>query len=315
MSNEPQSFFRVVGSTLEFDFSLYMSDGAPIAADLFADSLKGMERLLKDSPSAFLKFFGVDIPAKKCEPSVSLDEVRSGSKIEDLLCRIALGTEEEANAIADKIRAYMKDHPKLTASVILAAILCWTAVKGVSIYSDAKNRQPAIEARDSVIVQVGGDLQLGDSVVREILANGVADKPRTIKAAAQVLAPAKRRGGTVVKLGGPDGIEIPQTIVAPMPLPEEIRDEPETSAEDFERVKLDFVAMDRDRKNQGWAVEMPKGFPGEGRRLPAKLAETVNSTELRYAKDAEVDISVIKDPDGNPKSVLIRKLHKPAAGK
>lgn len=315
MNTESPSFFRVVGSTLEFDFSLYMSDGSPIAADLFADGLRGMERLLKDSPEAFLGFFGVEIPAKKCETSVSLDQVRSGSKLEDLLFRIALGTEEEANALADRIRAYMKEHPKLTASVIVALILSWTAVKGVAIYSDARNRQPAIEARDSVIVQVGGDLRLDASQVREMLESGVSGSRRTIRAAAQVLAPAKQRGDTVVKLGGPDGVEIPSAIVAPMPFPDQVKDEPETNEESFERVKLDFAAMDRDRKKSGWAVEMPKGFPGAGRRLPAKLADMVNPNELRYARDAEVDITVVKDAAGVAKSVLIRKLHRPASGK
>lgn len=306
---------RVVGSTVEFDFSFYISDGEPIGAEMFAEGLKGMEKLLKDSPHAFLRMFGVATYDKKCKSSVLLDEVRPGSKTESLVYRIVFGSDEEANATADKIHHYMKNHPKAVASVVIAAILAWTAVKGISIYSDARSRQPAIEARDSVIVQVGGDINLSPESVRSILSDELPGSTRTLKAAAQVLAPAKRRGGTVVKLGGSNGIEIPDAIVSPMPAPEQIKDEPETMEESFERVKANFVAMDRDRKSRGWAIELPKGFPDEGRRLPAVLAETVNSAELRYAKDAEVDITVIKDSKGKAKSVLIRKLHRTVEAK
>lgn len=301
---------RVVGSAIEFDFSFYMSDGDPIAAELFADGLKGMERLLKDSPTAFLKLFGVEGPERKCETSVSLDEVRAGSKIEDLVYRIVFGSDEEAKATAAKIHAFMKEHPKAVASVIIAAILAWTAVKGIAIYSDAKSRQPAIEARDSVIVQVGGDVNLSPESIRAIFSEDLVGSTKTMKAASQVLAPAKRRGGTIVKLGGTNGIEIPNAIVAPMPLPEQIKDEPETNEVQIDNVKADFAAMDRDRKKRGWAIVLPDGIPGEGTRLPAKLAETVNPTELMYAKDAEVDITVVRNSKGKPTSVEIRKLHR-----
>lgn len=305
---------RAVGSTVELDFTLYLSDGNPISNELFAESLIGLEKLLRNSSGAVYRFLGLENELKKCKNSVALGQVRQGSKLEDFVFQIFLGDDAQASAIAQSIHNLMLDHP--TAFYLaLAGILAYAAVRAVKIYTDSKKKQNTVEAHNSVVVQIGDVYGLDPALVRDILEKGVSSKASTAKAVAQVLAPAKQRGGTKVKLGGEDGIEIPEVIVEETPLPEEIHEEPETSAEDFKRVKLNFVAMDRDRKERGWAVEMPKGFPGEGRRLPAKLEETVNSTELRYAQDAEVDISVVKDSNGNPKSVLIRKLHKPDSKK
>lgn len=296
---------------VELDFSLYLSDGAPVESGLFAESIQGMDRLLRDSSGALLKMLGVAEPPKKVHTSVAVDEVRKGSRLEDFVFRVFAGSEAEANLLADRIRAFMKEHPKAVASVLIAAILAWTATKAISIYAEAKSRQPAIEARDSVVVQVGRDLNADPQAVREILA-AIPDRSGTSKAAAQVVAPAKLRPGTELRLGGRDGIEIPPAIVAPMPLPDQIREEPETREEMHAGVRVDFAAMDRDRQRSGWAVVLPAEIPGGGSRLPAKLSEMVNPTKLMYAgRDATVDLRVVRDAEGRPKTVVIEALHEP----
>lgn len=301
---------QVDGSALKIKFSVYISDGSEIENQLFADSLVGMNELMKSSSRAFFELLAIDSKrASLLRPTVYIDKVREGSKITDFVLELLSEAPDVIASVATDLADVVNNHPSGAITLAIALIVAKTAMYAIDRFAPRESGTVTINATNVILGGSGNTLIVSKDSANRILSNHVPKRPGSAKAVAKVLGPAKRHAGTRFKVGGSNGIEIPTDIVQAVPYPETIKNIQETSAQDFERVKIDFAAMDRDRKNRGWAAVLPKGLPGAGRRLPVILEETVNPTKLMYAKNAVVDLSVIEDSKGKPKSVLIRHLH------
>ncbi len=302
---------QIEGSVLKVKFSIYISDGSEIENQLFADSLVGMDELMKSSSRAFFRLLSLNPEkASKFRPTVCIDKVREGSKITDLVLELAANSPDILASVASELLDVIDKHTAGVVFVAIALIIYKTANNAIARFGHSGEGNTTININDSILLSAGNNLTIDKETVDQILSTEIAKRQSSAKAVAKVFGPAKRHEGTKFKVGGSNGVEIPAEIVKAVPPLEAIRNKPESSAQDFDQVKVDFAAMDRDRKNRGWAAVLPKALPGAGRRLPVTLADTVNPTELMYAKDAVVDLSVINDARGKPKAVLLRKLHK-----
>lgn len=309
--SDQEPVVQIEGTVLKVKFSIYISDGSEIENQLFADSLVGMDELMKSSSRAFFRLLSLN-PEKASEfhPTVYIDKVREGSKITDLILELAANSPDILASIASDLLDVIDKHTAGVVFVAIALIVYKMAKNAIDRFGSDGKGNTTINITNSILVGTGNNLTLDKESVEQILSTEIKNRATSAKAVAKVFGPAKRHEGTKFKVGGSNGVEIPTEVVKAVPPLEAIQNKPENTAQDFDHVKVDFAAMDRDRKNRGWAVVLPKALPGAGRRLPVTLAETVNPTELMYAKDAVVDLSVINDARGRPKAVLLRKLHK-----
>lgn len=309
--SDQEPIVQIEGSVLKVKFSIYISDGSEIENQLFADSLVGMDELMRSSSRAFFRLLSIN-PEKASEfrPTVCIDKVREGSKITDLILELVSNSPDTLASVASDLIDVIDKHSAGVIFVVIALILGRVAKNAIDRFGPNGKGNTTINITDSILLGAGNNLTIDKEAADKILSTEIAKRPSSAKAVAKVFGPAKRREGTKFKVGGSNGVEIPTEIVKAVPPLDAIQNKPETTAQDFDHVKLDFAAMDRDRKNRGWAAVLPETLPGTGRRLPVTLADTVNPTELMYAKDAVVDLSVIKDARGRPKAVLLRKLHR-----
>ena len=309
------SMIRVEGSVLKIKFSIYISDGSEIENQLFADSLVGMDELMKSSSKAFFELLSIDSKrASAFRPTVYIDKVREGSKITEFVLELLSDAPDLIASVGSDLLKVIDNHSTAAVFLAIALILGKTAMFAIDRYTSRNVKTTTINITDSVVNESGNLLMISKESAERILSTHVPKRAGSAKAVAKVFGPAKRRSKTKFKVGGSNGIEIPMEIVEAVPHPEDIQNTLETKVQDFDHVRIDFAAMDRDRKNRGWAAVLPEGMPGAGRRFPVTLEDTVNPNELMYAKDAEVDLSVIEDSNGKPKSVRIRKLHRGLKG-
>lgn len=309
--SDQEPVVQIEGAVLKIKFSIYISDGSEIENQLFADSLVGMDELMKLSSRAFFRLLSLNPEkASKFSPTVYIDKVREGSKITDLVLELVSNSPDTLASVGSDLIKMVGEHSSGVIVVVIALILGSVAKYAIERFGPNRNGNTTINITNSLLVGTGNNLTIDKEAVEQILSTEIKKRAASAKAVAKVFGPAKRREGTKFKVGGSNGVEIPGEIVKAVPPLEAIQNKPETSAQDFDHVKLDFAAMDRDRKNRGWAAVLPQDLPGAGRRLPVTLADTVNPNELMYAKDAEVDLSVIKDARGRPKAVQLRKLHR-----
>lgn len=301
---------RVSGNVVEIDFSIYFSSPDAIPAQLFADGVIGTMRMVKESRVALLSLLGIENLKAQCE--VCVDKVVPGSKFEEFVFRAFLGSDEEAAATADKLHQRIGVNRMLEGkhmqNVALALIAAYTINGAVAKYVDATKRTPMIQATDSIVLNAGRDLNLEDGRVRELLETGIRDKVAAGKGAVMAIGPARYRADTSVRFGGPEGVEIPREVLEALPDPDDIKTEKQRTESDYSNVEVSFVAGDRDKRSNGWAVIMPPDMPGAGRRLPAEIAETLSPLDLMYRKTANVDITIFFAKDGRASRVLIRAL-------
>lgn len=301
---------RVAGNVLEMDFSIYFSDPRAIPAQIFADGVVGTLRMVRESRVALLSLLGVENLGAQCE--VCVDKVVPGSKREDFLFRVFLGSDAEAAETADKLHQRFGVNKMLESrhvqNVAIAAILAYALNCGVSKFVDTAKRQPLIQATNSIVLNAGRDLNLEDGRVKELLETGIHDKTAAGKGAVMALGPARCGDGTVVRVGGPEGVEIPRDVVGSLPDPDDIKTEKRRTEADYENVEVQFVAGDRDKRANGWAVIMPPDTPGAGRRLPAEIADSISPLDLMYRKTANVDVTLFFAKNGKANRVLIRAL-------
>jgi hypothetical protein len=129
---------------------------------------------------------------------------------------------------------------------------------------------------------------------------------RTIaRAAIDLFRPAKRRGNSrIVPIGAP---EISAEAVAEFPNEAALAKlDDETETEVLPGVAIEIRAMDRDKRNQGWAGILQ--VDGLDRRAPLSLFETVDAASLSACARALIDalVEFKPAPDGHK---IVSRIH------
>lgn len=302
----------VSDSSMFFEFSLYFSNGEAIPVGVLSDSIKGMDVLLRESSGALLDLFGID---EKAKANILVNTVTQGSKLYNFVWEVLLGNEKETAETAAKLHERLGINKMLESrhiqNVAIAAIIAYAIVNVAKLYMPEEQGKPLIDAANSVIINAGRDLQIPSEELYGILQEGVRNKRVAGKAAVQALTPSKLRASTHVKIGGEDGIPIPQTIINSLPNASTIdTSEPEKGV-DINNVEVTVVACDIQKQDAGWAVIIPKEYPFGGRRIKAVLSDEVHTTDAMYKQTIKVNLTVLfNETTKKPTHALIRSMVK-----
>lgn len=297
------------GSSVSFDLSIYFSYPDAIPAKVFVESLNGMSMMIEESRHAILKMFNVDCSGKSV---LYLDAVRKGSTIEELVIRFFFGSDEEAKEFVDNLRERFKIKElmdsKIIQNIAISAIVAF-ALRGVAMkYLDAEKSAPTINATNSIILNAGRDLNMPDGALEKILNESIVNRPKVGKGALMAIQPATLKTNTVVKIGGPTGVEIPAEVISNMPPPSVIKLKEVPASYNLNNIRIEVMASDIDRRKNGWAVRMPTDSPFPGKRISAVLDEAIAPSDLMYRRDVNADITVFQDAKGKPQRVLIKNI-------
>ncbi len=297
------------GNCLRVDLSLYFSNSDAVPADVFADSVQGMSRMVKETQAAFARMLGIEGQRKM---SVYIDTVRNGSKISDFMFRVFFGSDEEANRTADKLHERFGVNGMIVgnkvAAIAIAGIIAFLLRDIARTYMTADNVQPAVEATNSIIMSAGRDLNITQADLERIIGESVSCRRRAAKDAVLAVQPAMMRTNTLVKIGGRDGIEIPQTVVAHLPPPSAIDTKEPPQTVTLADVRMEVLAIDIERRKTGWAVKLPVDTIGGGKRLRAVIDDSIEPSDIAYRHFVLADISLYLTPDGRPDHVLVRAV-------
>jgi len=242
-----------------------------------------------------------------------LNTVRNGSKLTDFVFRVFLGSDEEANRTADVLHSRFGINKAMESkhiqNIVVIAIIAFLLRDVACTYMSRENSAPAVEATNSIILNAGKDLNMGPEDLERIMEESIRNTKRASKDAVMAIQPAQMKPNTLVKIGGRDGIEIPNTVVSRLPPPSMIDTKEPPSRIDLSKIRLTVLATDIDRKKTGWAVSLPQDSICGDRRLRAILDDSVAQSDLMYHQSVTADISVYLSPSGKPDHVLIRSIH------
>lgn len=297
------------GSSISIDLSIYFSNPDAIPAKVFVDSVNGMNMMLGEARLALFRLLGIDCGG---ESVLYLQTVRNGSKIQDFVFRIFFGSDGEANHTADILHQRFGLNrlmeSKHVQNILIAALVAFVTRDIAVKYLDTDKAAPAIEATNSVILNAGRDLNIPEGTIERVFTECIANRPKAAKGALLALQPATMKADTIVKVGGHDGNEIPQTVVSNMPPPSVIKIKDQPAKYNMDNVCIGVMASDIDRRKTGWAVRLPANSPFPDKRISAEIDPSIDTADLMYRREVNADITIYQDANGKPSRVLIRNV-------
>jgi len=301
-------FYRE-GNAICIDLSVYFNNADAIPAIVFSDSVIGMHRMVNNSIGAMLNLLGIDSVAHH---GVYLETVRNGSKLTDFIFKVFLGSDVEAAKTADMLHKRFGVNKmiegKQIQNILIAAIIAY-CVRDVAVrFMPDEKAQPVITATSSVILNAGRDLNIDGPQFEAILKEGIPNTAKAGKGAVMALQPATMKLDTTVKIGGPQGVEIPNIITNNLPDPAAIDTKDKPITVDFNDVTVSVIASDIDKQKAGWAVKLPEGYPCAKKRIKAILGERVCPSGIMYKEKIKVDLTLYMSSKNKPQRILIRAV-------
>jgi hypothetical protein len=300
----------IVGNRIDFAFSICYSSGDAIPLKVMEECFKGINKLLKESSQAFEEILLVDNSLKR---TILVDTILPGCKLGNFVFSCFLGSNEEAQRTAQKIHARFGVNKMLEGrniqNIAVAAIVAYGIATVAKTCMPKEKSGVVIEATNSIVMNVGRDLNMEEGELDKILDEGVDKKLAAGRAAVQAMLPASQIAGADVKIGGENGILIPRAVLRSLPDPSEIdtRESPKTA--DINDVLVTVIAGDRQKSDSGWAIELPEQYPWSGKRIKAKLDTGVLPGTMMYKEKVTVDLTVYYDTtNSTPRYVLIRQF-------
>lgn len=301
-------FYRE-GNAICIDLSVYFTNSDAIPAIVFSDSVIGMNRMVNNSMGAMLNLLGIDSVAHH---GVYLETVRNGSKFTDFVFKVFMGSEADASKTASMLHKRFGINKMLEGkqiqNILIAAIIAY-CVRDVAIrFMPDEKAQPVITATSSVILNAGRDLHIDGPRFESILKEGIPNTAKAGKGAVMALQPATMKLDTTVKIGGPQGFEIPNIITNNLPDPATIDTKDKPITVDFDDVTVSIIASDIDKQKAGWAVKLPEGYPCANKRIKAILGARVSPAGIMYKEKIKVDLTLYMNSKKNPQRILIRAV-------
>lgn len=294
---------------INIDLSLYFSRSDALPAKVIIDSINGMNLLLRESKQAIAELLGIE---NVCDAELYLQTVRNGSKIEDFIFKIFLGSDQEAQHTAEELHKRFGVNKLMESrhiqNTLIVAIVAYLIGSVCVKYIDAQKAQAVVTATNSVIINTGRDLNIAPAELTKVIESAIPNGSKACKGALLALQPATLNDGTIVKFGGSEGAEIPSEMIRSMPPPSVIVTKPQPMKCNMDGVRINVMASDIDRRKTGWAVRLPTGTPFSEKRIHAELDPTINPADLMYRQEVVADITIYQDDKGCPKQVLIRAI-------
>lgn len=281
----------------------YYDTDSPITASMLAESLLGLEGVIKRSTDILSKL--IDTPIRDAD--VLITSIKFGSYDENFLIRFFFGKgrtgERNIEQLRKKLGLQKMELSKVAAIAILAAI----AYGAYHFATSSKDDKASVHIENS-FNNWGKELGMTKEELLALVQDAIRNKEDLKKQVVRLTHPAGSQKGGTITLDGDETLSIPSTVINSIPA-DYVKDTPDEPFKDFEGVDVVVRAVDLDRPAMGWAAIVPSV---SDKRLPLQLAEGLDPLTVPIGKYTPSDITVIykTDAHGNktPKRLLLRKL-------
>lgn len=283
--------------TLDLSHRVYYSNREPIPIAEIATSLLALEKLLQRMPKVLSLV--TDVPIEGFE--VFVDDIHSGSLIEDIIIKVFFKDQAGLDAFLGKIHEQLGQR-KVTRNLLIAAILM--AIVGYGLHSAATvmgsdEAKQAININNNVIINIAAD-QAGmkPEQLVDIIKASITDKKANARDAIEFVKPAKRDPEASISMEGQQVVSITSDVVKKSPSSLNIEDVPtERLVPD---VDLQIRATNRDSQTSGWAGLIPNLID---RRVRLVLSEEVKPEQLAGKFTVRADVIIHSKAQGPKKEI------------
>jgi hypothetical protein len=275
----------------------------PVTAGALAESLLGLEAVVKKSAGVLNRLFDVHIR----DTEVLVTSFEFGSYKENLVFRFFFGKGREAERNIEKLRTQLglknMDFKRATAIVVTGAVL----YAGYRFLPSTPS--PASVHIENSFNNLGQELGFTKDELIAIFEASIRNPDDLKKQVSRMAHPGAVPHGGTMTLDNDTQLSIPPDVISVI-TPGYTRDEPDEPFKDFDNTQIVIRAIDLDRPATGWAGIVPTI---SDKRLPVALADGLDPSTVPAGKNTDADVTVIYkvDKHGNkePKRYLLRKIH------
>lgn len=285
---------------LDFRENVYYSTKKPVTVKEIIESLQGLEFVVKQTRGTLQKLTDCKID----DVQLYVDELKSGSLIEDVIVRVFFGSEEEKNKFCEKIHEKIGDG-KMRNTIITAVLV---GIIGYGIYLAIKPSDPnyVINANNNVIINIGDSPKITNEKLTEIIRDSITNQKSLAQNTIKVLSPARADESSSIQIG--DMATIPASTI--MKTPTELNLQPLTDVVDYNDVPVIIRAMDLDKSNKGWGGIIVDKVD---QRTKITFDPNIDINILAGRSSFMADVTVIKtltnkDNEYKPTEIFIRSI-------
>lgn len=285
---------------LDFRENFYYSTKKPVTVKEIIESLQGLEFVVKQTRGTLQKLTDCKID----DVQLYVDELKSGSLIEDVIVRVFFGSEEEKNKFCEKIHEKIGDG-KMRNTIITAVLV---GIIGYGIYLAIKPSDPnyVINANNNVIINIGDSQKITNEKLTEIIRDSITNQKSLAQNTIKVLSPARTDESSSIQIG--DMATIPASTI--MKTPTELNLQPLTDVVDYNDVPVIIRAMDLDKSNKGWGGIIVDKVD---QRTKITFDPNIDINILAGRSSFMADVTVIKtltnkDNEYKPTEIFIRSI-------
>lgn len=285
---------------LDFRENFYYSTKKPVTVKEIIESLQGLEFVVKQTRGTLQKLTDCKID----DVQLYVDELKSGSLIEDVIVRVFFGSEEEKNKFCEKIHEKIGDG-KMRNTIITAVLV---GIIGYGIYLAIKPSDPnyVINANNNVNINIGDSQKITNEKLTEIIRDSITNQKSLAQNTIKVLSPARTDESSSIQIG--DMATIPASTI--MKTPTELNLQPLTDVVDYNDVPVIIRAMDLDKSNKGWGGIIVDKVD---QRTKITFDPNIDINILAGRSSFMADVTVIKtltnkDNEYKPTEIFIRSI-------
>lgn len=285
---------------LDFRENFYYSTKKPVTVKEIIESLQGLEFVVKQTRGTLQKLTDCKID----DVQLYVDELKSGSLIEDVIVRVFFGSEEEKNKFCEKIHEKIGDG-KMRNTIITAVLV---GIIGYGIYLAIKPSDPnyVINANHNVNINIGDSQKITNEELTEIIRDSITNQKSLAQNTIKVLSPARTDESSSIQIG--DMATIPASTI--MKTPTELNLQPLTDVVDYNDVPVIIRAMDLDKSNKGWGGIIVDKVD---QRTKITFDPNIDINILAGRSSFMADVTVIKtlsnkDNEYKPTEIFIRSI-------
>lgn len=285
---------------LDFRENFYYSTKKPVTVKEIIESLQGLEFVVKQTRGTLQKLTDCKID----DVQLYVDELKSGSLIEDVIVRVFFGSEEEKNKFCEKIHEKIGDG-KMRNTIITAVLV---GIIGYGIYLAIKPSDPnyVINANHNVNINIGDSQKITKEKLTEIIRDSITNQKSLAQNTIKVLSPARTDESSSIQIG--DMATIPASTI--MKTPTELNLQPLTDVVDYNDVPVIIRAMDLDKSNKGWGGIIVDKVD---QRTKITFDPNIDINILAGRSSFMADVTVIKtlsnkDNEYKPTEIFIRSI-------
>lgn len=291
--------------TLDLHERIYYDTRKPVTVRELTESLLALEKLVKQAPPVLTALTGVEV----LHVELLVEEIHSGSLIENVIIRMFFGSEEKLNEWLDKRHKQLGDgkmRDGLIAAVVagmIAAAMVWIT----KTMQSGPGPTTTIEANNNIIFNIGAsETVLTPEQFRTVVEAAVKDRKEIAKSSIKVLAPAKADPQGSLTIGSAADarpLHFPAAVIQQTPAT--VTFEPEQTEQSFSDVDLQLRAMDLDSKTRGWGGLIPNLI---SRRVRIQLDPDVDPRKLANRLFVRADLTVKYKPDPKKSGSILPTL-------